>query len=73
MQRTVPHPPQLVVTLEACRSAESDPYGIYDMAGNTGWVSVGTDHDTAAFAVAATRRWWQAPGAGTTTRPPPVR
>ncbi|MFE7077106.1 ISAzo13 family transposase [Streptomyces sp. NPDC057620] len=38
------------------------PYGIYDLAANTGWVSVGTDHDTAAFAVASIRRWWQARG-----------
>ncbi|MCX4571889.1 ISAzo13 family transposase [Streptomyces sp. NBC_01571] len=38
------------------------PYGIYDIAANTGWVSVGTDHDTAAFAVASIRRWWRARG-----------
>lgn len=38
------------------------PYGIYDMAANTGWVSIGTDHDTAAFAVASIRSWWQARG-----------
>jgi len=38
------------------------PYGIYDIAANTGWVSVGTDHDTAAFAVASISRWWQARG-----------
>ncbi|MEB3963391.1 ISAzo13 family transposase [Streptomyces kunmingensis] len=38
------------------------PYGIYDIAANTGWVSVGTDHDTAAFAVASIRRWWQGRG-----------
>jgi len=38
------------------------PYGIYDVAANTGWVSVGTDHDTAAFAVACLRRWWDAVG-----------
>ena len=38
------------------------PYGIYDVAANTGWVSVGTDHDTAAFAVASLRRWWHAQG-----------
>jgi hypothetical protein len=38
------------------------PYGIYDMAGNTGWVNVGVDHDTAAFAVASIRRWWHARG-----------
>ena len=40
------------------------PYGVYDLTANTGWVSVGTDHDTAAFAVASIRRWWQSCGAG---------
>jgi hypothetical protein len=34
------------------------PYGVYDVAANTGWVSVGRDHDTSAFAVATLRRWW---------------
>ena len=38
------------------------PYGVYDMAGNAGWVSVGTDHDTAAFAVATIRTWWDKAG-----------
>jgi hypothetical protein len=38
------------------------PYGVYDLAANTGWVAVGTDHDTAAFAVATIARWWQAMG-----------
>lgn len=38
------------------------PYGIYDLAANTGWVSVGCDHNTAAFAVASIRRWWEAVG-----------
>ncbi len=38
------------------------PYGVYDIAANTGWVGVGTDHDTAAFAVATIARWWQAVG-----------
>jgi len=38
------------------------PYGIYDLAQNTGWVSVGMDHDTAAFAVESIRRWWQSMG-----------
>ncbi|AUY53485.1 ISAzo13 family transposase [Streptomyces sp. CB01881] len=38
------------------------PYGVYDLTENTGWVGVGTDHDTAAFAVATIRRWWQAVG-----------
>jgi transposase len=40
------------------------PYGVYDLTANTGWVSVGTDHDTAAFAVASIRCWWQSCGAG---------
>jgi Rhodopirellula transposase DDE domain len=35
------------------------PYGVYDMAADVGWVSVGIDHDTAAFAVQTIRRWWQ--------------
>jgi hypothetical protein len=35
------------------------PYGVYDEATNTGWVSVGIDHDTAAFAVETIRRWWR--------------
>lgn len=38
------------------------PYGIYDLGRNTGYVVVGTDHDTAAFAVAAIRRWWTEQG-----------
>jgi len=38
------------------------PYGIYDEARNQGWVNVGRDHDTASFAVASIRRWWQAMG-----------
>jgi hypothetical protein len=38
------------------------PYGVYDLGANTGWVSVGVDHDTSAFAVATLRRWWQQVG-----------
>ena len=38
------------------------PYGIYDVAANTGFVNVGTDHNTAAFAVESIRRWWQLTG-----------
>ena len=38
------------------------PYGIYDVGRNTGFVNVGTDHDTAAFAVASLRGWWRAEG-----------
>jgi Rhodopirellula transposase DDE domain len=35
------------------------PYGVYDLGQNAGWVSVGVDHDTAAFAVESIRRWWR--------------
>ncbi len=38
------------------------PYGIYDIGRNTGFVNVGTDHDTGAFAVASIRGWWRAEG-----------
>ena len=38
------------------------PYGVYDLASNTGWVSVGVDHDTASFAVETIRRWWYSMG-----------
>jgi transposase len=38
------------------------PYGVYDLAANEAWVSVGTDHDTAAFAVESIRRWWTTMG-----------
>ncbi len=38
------------------------PYGVYDIAGDAGWVSVGIDHDTAAFAVNAIRSWWKSMG-----------
>jgi hypothetical protein len=38
------------------------PYGVYDLASNEGWVSVGIDHDTARFAAASIRRWWQEMG-----------
>ena len=39
------------------------PYGVYDQTANAGWVSVGSDHDTAAFAVETLRRWWSNMGA----------
>jgi hypothetical protein len=46
------------------------PYGVYDLAANAGWVSLGIDHDTAAFAVHSIRRWWQQVGC---TRYPEAR
>jgi len=41
------------------------PYGVYDVGKNVGWVNVGIDHDTAEFAVASIRRWWQRMGSKT--------
>ena len=38
------------------------PYGVYDVAANAGWVSVGSDHDTSEFAVETLRRWWRKMG-----------
>ncbi len=46
---------------------KANPYGVYDVGTNTGWVSVGTDHDTAAFAVNTIRSWWNT--TGNTTHP----
>ena len=37
---------------------KASPFGVYDIAANEGWVNVGIDHDTAAFAVESIRRWW---------------
>ena len=41
---------------------KANPYGVYDIAANTGWVAVGTDHDTAAFAVSTIRAWFDQVG-----------
>jgi hypothetical protein len=41
---------------------KASPYGVYDLAANQGWVSVGVDHDTAEFAVESIRRWWEQMG-----------
>ena len=38
------------------------PYGVYDLSENTGWVSIGVDHDTSAFATATISRWWRCMG-----------
>ena len=43
---------------------KDSPYGVYDVTANLGWVNVGTDHDTAAFAVESIRRWWRSMGEG---------
>jgi hypothetical protein len=48
------------------------PYGVYDIAANHRWVSVGIDADTAAFAVESIRRWWQKLGHARYLTPPVV-
>jgi hypothetical protein len=40
------------------KNGKVTPYGIYDIDKNQGWINVGTDHDTSAFAVESIRRWW---------------
>jgi hypothetical protein len=42
----------------------ANPYGVYDLKHNMGWVNLGVDHDTAAFAVESIRRWWRGMGSG---------
>jgi hypothetical protein len=44
------------------RLGRANPYGVYDLAADAGWVAVGTDHDTAEFAVNTIRSWWQTAG-----------
>jgi plastocyanin len=44
------------------RLGKAIPYGVYDLGAKTGSVSVGSDHDTAGFAVASLRRWWETMG-----------
>ncbi len=44
------------------RLGKAIPYGVYDLASNEGWVSVGIDHDTARFATASILRWWREMG-----------
>ncbi len=48
-----------------------EPYDIYDIAANQGWVNVEVDADTAEFAIESIRRWWQRLGSPDTTRREP--
>jgi len=48
--------------LPSLAEGKAIPYGVYDVGDNSGWVAVGVDHDTAAFAVATIGRWWQQVG-----------
>ncbi|MBM3223627.1 MAG: ISAzo13 family transposase [Candidatus Tectomicrobia bacterium] len=58
------HPPDVrVYDFVDTALGKALPYGVYDIGANLGWVSVGVDHDTAAFAVATIRAWWHQMGA----------
>jgi transposase len=59
--------PELVSTYDFPSQAlgKAIPYGVYDLGQNAGWVSVGTDHDTAEFAVATLGQWWRQMGQAT--------
>lgn len=48
---------------------KANPYGVYDIGHNLGWVNVGTDHDTGTFAVESIRRWWKMMGSKLYKRP----
>ena len=48
----------LVHDFQSLGEGKINPYGVYDVLRNMGWVNVGIDHDTAAFAVESIRRWW---------------
>jgi hypothetical protein len=52
----------LIYDFLALGKGKATPYGVYDISQNKGWVSVGVDHDTAAFAVESIRRWWNTMG-----------
>jgi hypothetical protein len=54
--------PVRVHDFEDAQLGKAIPYGVYDLRANRGWVSVGIDHDTAEFAVATVRQWWQRMG-----------
>jgi len=51
------------------RLGKVNPYGIYDIAHNKGWVGLGIDHDTASFAVATIGRWWRRMGSKIYNKP----
>jgi hypothetical protein len=55
-------PPKVNVHDFIGAQGRANPYGVYDIGANTGWVSVGTSHDTPAFAVNTIRNWWQQVG-----------
>jgi hypothetical protein len=56
------NPPKVQVHDFIGAQGKANPYGVYDIGANTGWVSVGTSHDTPAFAVNTIRTWWHTVG-----------
>ncbi|MFT5459295.1 MAG: hypothetical protein ACI9K2_005805 [Myxococcota bacterium] len=60
--RPVGEPEEVKVHDFVLREGRANPYGVYDVARNEGWVNVGRDHDTAQFAVESIRRWWNLMG-----------
>ncbi len=59
--RGKPHPVRVHDFIDP-KQGKAIPYGVYDLALNKGWVTVGIDHDTASFAVNTIRRWWREMG-----------
>jgi Rhodopirellula transposase DDE domain len=57
-----PEPTQINLEVSRLVLGKAAPYGVYDLAANQGWVSVGIDHDTAEFAVESICRWWKQMG-----------
>ncbi len=55
-------PPEVKVHDFIEEGGRANPYGVYDIGADQGWVTVGTDHDTATFAVQTIRRWWDVVG-----------
>jgi hypothetical protein len=70
--RGTPYPVRVHDFLDP-QQGKAVPYGVYDLALNKGWVTVGIDHDTAAFAVNTIRRWWREMGAAAYPRATSLR
>jgi len=65
--RGAPHPVRVHDFIDP-EKGKAIPYGVYDLAQNKAWVTVGIDHDTATFAVNTIRRWWREMGSKTYPR-----
>ena len=63
MARNPTHPDEVnVYDFPSLAECKATPYGVYDVTRNEGWVNVGIDHHTAAFAAASIGRWWDQMG-----------